>query len=48
VIAQQSLKMAQFGPAARLLVFGRAQTPTLEAMLVLMPREVVIARLGTA
>ena len=35
------LKMPQFAIPARLLVFGRTQTPSLESVLALMPREVV-------
>ena len=37
--------MPQFGMPMRLLVFGRAQTPALEAVLALLPRETVVHRL---
>ncbi len=45
-IAEHKLKMPQFAIPARLLVFGRTQTPSLDAVLALMPREVVIHRLA--
>ncbi|GAA4412417.1 glutamate--tRNA ligase [Quisquiliibacterium transsilvanicum] len=45
-VAEHGIKMPQFGIPARLLVFGRTQTPALEAVLALMPREVVVHRLA--
>jgi glutamyl-tRNA synthetase len=44
-VSSQGIKMGQFGPALRLLVFGRAQTPSLEAVLELVPRRLVLERL---
>ena len=40
------LKMPQFGLPLRVLVFGRAQTPAIEQVLLPMPREQVQARLA--
>jgi glutamyl-tRNA synthetase len=37
--------MPQLAVPVRLKVFGRAQTPSVDAMLALMPRETVLARL---
>ena len=45
-VADHKVKMPQFGIPARLLVFGRTQTPALEAVLALMPREIVAHRLS--
>ncbi|MFP5411674.1 MAG: glutamate--tRNA ligase [Gammaproteobacteria bacterium] len=45
-VAGHGIKMPQFGIPARLLVFGRTQTPALEAVFALMPREVVLHRLA--
>ncbi len=45
-VSEHGIKMPQFGIPARLLVFGRTQTPALEAVLALMPREVVVHRLA--
>ncbi|MCL4747676.1 MAG: glutamate--tRNA ligase, partial [Burkholderiaceae bacterium] len=45
-IAEHGLKMPQFAVPVRMLVFGRAQTPSLDAMLALAPRERVIHRLA--
>ena len=39
------LKMPQLAPAVRVLVCGRAQTPSIDAVLALFPRETVLARL---
>ena len=39
------LKMPQLAPAVRVLVCGRAQTPSLDAVLALFARETVLARL---
>ena len=47
-LAAHQLKMPQLAPAVRVLVSGRAQTPSVEAVLELFPREVVQARLLTA
>ncbi len=44
-VAEHGIKMPKFGIPARLLVFGRTQTPALEAVFALMPREVVVHRL---
>jgi glutamyl-tRNA synthetase len=38
--------MPQVAVPVRLKVFGRAQTPSVDAMLALMSREVVLRRLG--
>ncbi len=46
VITEHQMKMPQFAIPARLLVFGRTQTPALDAVLALMPRELVIHRLA--
>ena len=45
VLAAQGLKMPQLAPAVRVLVCGRAQTPSIDAVLALFPRETVLARL---
>jgi glutamyl-tRNA synthetase len=45
-VAEHKVKMPQFGIPVRLLVFGRTQTPAIEAVLALMPRELVIHRLN--
>ena len=45
VLAEQRLKMGQFAPVVRLLVCGRAQTPSLDAVLELFPRDTVLTRL---
>jgi glutamyl-tRNA synthetase len=42
------LKMPQVAIPARLAVFGRTQTPAIDAMLALMPRDEVLARLTRA
>ncbi|HYF59082.1 MAG TPA: glutamate--tRNA ligase [Burkholderiaceae bacterium] len=44
-LAAHGLKMPQLAVPVRLAVFGRAQTPSVDAMLALMPRETVLARL---
>ena len=44
-LGAQGLKMPQLAVPVRLLVFGVAQTPSVDAMLALMPRPVVVARL---
>ena len=48
VLAAHSLKMPQLAHAVRVLVCGRAQTPSLDAVLELFPRATVLARLQTA
>ena len=45
-VSGHGIKMPQFGIPVRLLVFGRTQTPALEAVLALLPREVVVHRLS--
>ncbi|HQN13815.1 MAG TPA: glutamate--tRNA ligase [Quisquiliibacterium sp.] len=45
-VAAHKLKMPQFGMPMRVLVFGRTQTPALEAVLALMPRAVVVHRIA--
>ena len=44
-LAEQRLKMPQLAPAVRVRVCGRVQTPSLDAVLELFPRETVLARL---
>ena len=39
------LKMPQLAPAVRVLVCGRAQTPSVDAVLALFPRETVLTRM---
>ena len=46
VLAQCSLKMPQLAMPVRVLVLGTAQTPSLDAVLELLDREKVIARLA--
>ena len=45
VLAAHQLKMPQLAPAVRVLVCGRAQTPSVDALLALFPRETVLSRL---
>ena len=45
VVTQSGLKMPQIAVPARLAVFGRTQTPAIDAMLSLMPRQQVLERL---
>ncbi|MEP7058635.1 MAG: glutamate--tRNA ligase [Caldimonas sp.] len=47
-LAAHRLKMGQFAPEVRVVVCGRAQTPSLDAVLELFARETVIARLRSA
>jgi glutamyl-tRNA synthetase len=47
-LAEHGLKMPQLAHAVRVLVCGRAQTPSLDAVLELFTREQVLARLGSA
>jgi glutamyl-tRNA synthetase len=44
-LGAHGVKMPQLAVPVRLKVFGRAQTPSVDAMLALMPRERVLARL---
>jgi glutamyl-tRNA synthetase len=44
-LAAHGLKLPQLAPALRVLVCGRAQTPSIDAVLALFPRETVLARL---
>jgi glutamyl-tRNA synthetase len=44
-LATFKLKMPQLAPALRVLVCGRAQTPSIDAVLALFPRETVLQRL---
>jgi glutamyl-tRNA synthetase len=44
-LGEHGLKMPQLAVPVRLKVFGRAQTPSVDAMLALLPRETVLARL---
>jgi glutamyl-tRNA synthetase len=48
VLAAHSLKMPQLAHAVRVLVCGRAQTPSLDAVLELFTRDTVLARLRAA
>jgi glutamyl-tRNA synthetase len=47
-LAAHGLKMGQLAPAVRVVVCGRAQTPSLDAVLEVFEREVVLRRLATA
>jgi glutamyl-tRNA synthetase len=44
-LAAHQLKMGQLAPAVRVLVCGRAQTPSIDAVLALFSKETVLARL---
>ncbi|MDO8419719.1 MAG: glutamate--tRNA ligase [Rubrivivax sp.] len=44
-LAAHQLKMPQLAPALRVLVCGRAQTPSIDAVLALFPQATVLARL---
>ncbi|HZV92688.1 MAG TPA: glutamate--tRNA ligase [Caldimonas sp.] len=46
-LAAHGLKMAQLAPAVRVLVCGRPQTPSLDAVLALFSRPIVLHRLRT-
>jgi len=48
VLALHALKMPQLAPAVRVLVMGRAQTPSLDAVLSVMERSTVLGRLQVA
>ena len=45
ILTTFQLKMPALAPAVRVLVCGRAQTPSVDAVLALFPRETVLARL---
>jgi glutamyl-tRNA synthetase len=47
-LAAHQLKMGQLAPALRVLVCGRSQTPSIDAVLALFPREAVVASLLAA
>ena len=47
-LSEHGLKMPQLAPAVRVLVCGRAQTPSLEAVLVLFDQATALARLRAA
>ena len=47
-LAEHGLKMPQLAHAVRVLVCGRSQTPSLDAVLALFTREQVLTRLGDA
>ncbi len=47
-LAAHQLKMPQLAPAVRVLVCGRVQTPSIDAVLALFPRETVLSRLQGA
>jgi glutamyl-tRNA synthetase len=47
-LVEHGLMMPQLAPAVRVLVCGREQTPSLDAVLELFTREQVLARLGRA
>ena len=47
-LAACGLKMPQLAPAVRVLVCGRAQTPSIDAVLALFPKETVLSRLRAA
>ncbi len=44
-LSTHQLKMPQLAPAVRVLVSGRTQTPSVDALLALFPRETVLGRL---
>jgi glutamyl-tRNA synthetase len=44
-LVKHQLKMPQLAPAVRVLVCGRVQTPSIDAVLALFPRATVLARL---
>ena len=48
VLVQHQLKMPQLAPALRVLVCGRAQTPSIDSVLTLFSRDTVQARLRKA
>jgi glutamyl-tRNA synthetase len=46
-LAAHGLKMPQLAPAVRVLVCGRAQTPSIDAVLALFARDIVLQRLSS-
>ena len=44
-LATHGLKMPQLAPAVRVLVCGRSQTPSIDAVLALFDRDIVLSRL---
>jgi glutamyl-tRNA synthetase len=44
-LAAHQLKMPQLAPAVRVLVCGKAQTPSIDAVLALFARQTVLERL---
>ncbi len=46
-LATHGLKMPQLAPALRVLVCGRAQTPSIDAVLALFSRDRVLERLAS-
>ncbi len=47
-LAEHNVKMPQLAPALRVVLCGRAQTPSVDAVLELFPKEAAIARLQAA
>jgi glutamyl-tRNA synthetase len=47
-LAAHGLKMPQLAPAVRVLVCGRSQTPSIDAVLELFSRQIVVTRLRSA
>ena len=47
-LVEHGLKMPQLAHPVRVLVFGRAQTPSLDAVLALFDRDTAVARLRAA
>ena len=47
-LAAHTMKMPQLAPAVRVLVCGRAQTPSIDAVLALFERQTVLSRLAKA
>jgi glutamyl-tRNA synthetase len=47
-LSEYSVKMPQLAPAVRVLLCGRAQTPSVDAVLELFTQEVAVARLRAA
>jgi glutamyl-tRNA synthetase len=48
VLGLHGLKMPQLAPAVRVLVCGRTQTPSIDAVLAWLPRDIVVSRLSVA
>jgi glutamyl-tRNA synthetase len=47
-LAEHQIKMPQLAPALRVLICGRVQTPSIDAVLALFPRQTVLHRLQAA